>query len=204
MWNRSGLPAVFPLQIKTPPGQDYFLTLIDQRSDAAVLAAYIEGGVFFKVLVPPGIFRLRFAAGNGWQGEDDLFGPGAQTDMFELRQPLAFETRGLGIKAGHVVSLSKRRPGQMAQADLKDQLICQSVSVDFPPSIYSEWDPSIYAEWDWEQARDARHKGDAGLPTGSGQAKDVEDGFFDGSRMRTDLRRFLPMPRYDVRSQYCG
>jgi hypothetical protein len=25
MWNRTGLPAAFPLQIKTPDGQDYFL-----------------------------------------------------------------------------------------------------------------------------------------------------------------------------------
>ncbi len=136
MWNRSGLPAVFPLQIKTLPGQDYFLTLNDVKGKA-VLAAYIIGGAFFKVLVPPGVFRLKFAAGDVWQGEDNLFGPGDNTHFFELRAPLSFETRGLGIKAGHVVSLLERPPGQIAAATLRDQLICQSVRSEFPSSIYS-------------------------------------------------------------------
>jgi hypothetical protein len=196
MWNRSGLPAVFPLQVKTPPGQDYFLTLTDEESGAAVLAAYIEGGVFFKVLVPPGTFRLSFAAGDVWQGEEDLFGPGAKTDLFELRQPLAFGTRGLGIKAGHVVSLPERRPGEIAQVGLKDQLICQSVGIEFPSSFY--W------EWDMEEAAGVRLRDPLRLPAGPGRAMVMEDRYFDGSRLRTDLRRFLSMPRYDVRSQYCG
>src|SRR6056297_186762 len=69
MWNRTGLPAVFPLQVKTPPGQDYVLTLIDADTGADALAAYIEGGAFFKVLVPPGTFRLKFAAGDVWHGQ---------------------------------------------------------------------------------------------------------------------------------------
>lgn len=200
MWNRSGLPAVFPLQVKTSPGQDYFLTLIDQETDDAALAAYIEGGAFFKILVPPGVFRLKFAAGDVWQGEDDLFGPGADTDHFELRTPLTFETRGLGIKAGHVVSLLERRPGEIAQITLKDQLICQSIRVEFSSSIYSALE--------MEQARGFRHQGRIGSLTGlaAGLGGDI----FDGSRLGTDPRRYFAMPhyftmpRYHMQSQYCG
>ncbi|HEY9037977.1 MAG TPA: hypothetical protein VIN05_03405 [Roseovarius sp.] len=194
MWNRSGLPAVFPLQVKTPPGQDYFLRLIDEATDKAALAAYIKGGAFFKVLVPPGVFRLKFAAGNGWQGEDDLFGPDEDTHVFELPNPLTFETRGLGVKAGHVVSLLERQPGQIAQATLKDQLICQTTWAEFPRSVYSAWEI--------EQARGFRHHGRIGLLTE--QATDLGESVLDRSRLHIDLRQYFTMPRYHFWSRYCG
>jgi hypothetical protein len=64
LWNRSGLPATIPLQIKTNAGVDYFLTLRDVERDRVVLAAYVWGGEFFQVLVPPGRFELVFASGD--------------------------------------------------------------------------------------------------------------------------------------------
>lgn len=131
MWNRTGLPAVFPLQIKTPPGQDYVVTLLDAESGEAALAGYVKGGAFFKVLVPPGVFRLRFATGEVWQGEKALFGPGHATRVFELQTALTFETRGLGVKAGHVVDVVQDAPGQGLRIALRDQLICQSFRPNF-------------------------------------------------------------------------
>lgn len=134
MWNRSGLPAVFPLVVKTAPGQDYVLTLIDTATGKAVLAAYIEGGAFFRVLVPPGTFRLRFASGLIWRGEEALFGSGDSTELFELDRPLTFETRGLGTKAGHIIDLRGRAPGRLAEAGRvkrKDQFICQWFRSEF-------------------------------------------------------------------------
>lgn len=196
MWNRSGLPAVFPLQVKTPPGQDYFLTLIDNDTGKAALAAYIKGGVFFKVLVPPGGFTLRFATGDVWQGEDALFGPGANTHLFELRKPLIFETRGFGIKAGHIVSLLEHQPGQIAQVAVKDQLVCQSIMFEFPSSSYSTSE--------MQPARGFQYQGRIGASSRS--AADLERGISDRSRFRTDHRGYFAMPRYryDVWSRYCG
>ncbi|WP_411352575.1 hypothetical protein PNH50_06330 [Leisingera aquaemixtae] len=130
MWNRTGLPAVFPLQVKTPAGADYYLTLSDAETGAAALAAYIEGGAFFKVLVPPGRYVLRFASGERWQGEDRLFGPGAQTQRFELPQVLEFAIRGAGIKAGHAVTLFRQQPGGGLEAAVAAQHICQIASVE--------------------------------------------------------------------------
>jgi hypothetical protein len=132
MWNRSGLPAVFPLQIKTAPGPDYMLRLIDVQSGKPVLAAYIEGGRFFRVLVPPGTFRLHFASGLIWRGEEDLFGPGTSTEQFELQQPLRFGTRGLGRKAGHIIDLRDRTSGRLAQGARRDQVICQTLRSVLP------------------------------------------------------------------------
>lgn len=179
MWNRTGLPAVFPLQVKTPPGQDHVLTLIDADTGTAALAGYIKGGAFFKVLVPPGTFRLKFAFGDVWHGQADLFGPGADTQVFELPRPLTFETRGLGVKAGHVVDLSARRPGEIAGVTFKDQLICQSFRLRFPPRDIAA------------PAKLLHHEG-------------VDFGIGDTPRSALD-RPLLPMqPRRDLRSRYCG
>lgn len=193
MWNRSGLPAVFPLQIKTSPGQDYFMTLHDAETGDAALAAFVEGGAFFKVLVPPGVFHVTFAAGTDWQGEDGLFGPGAHTHHFELQTPLTFETRGLGTKAGHIVDLSDYGAGQTARITLKDQLICQSFRLR--PAAPDR--PALYQA----PERDILH------PPGqlrSGLAADPEGGFPDRSGHRRDDDRPFTFPRYDLQSRYCG
>jgi len=185
MWNRTGLPAVFPLQVKTPPGQDYVLTLIDADTGADALAAYIEGGAFFKVLVPPGTFRLKFAAGDVWHGPEDLFGPGKDTHVFELQRPLTFETRGLGVKAGHVVNLLTRQPGEMAEVTLKDQLICQSFRPQFPSPDTTFPEPPVQRYSDWsDRLRDAQ------IPD-----RDKRLGF---------VPRYRTPSRLDVRSRYCG
>ncbi|APE45544.1 hypothetical protein BOO69_16190 [Sulfitobacter alexandrii] len=103
MWNRTGLPAVFPLQLRTPPGLDYRVMLTPVDDDAAALAAYAHGGEFFRVLVPPGTFNVSIAAGREWQGEKRLFGP--ETRVFDLETPLTFRIRGLSRRQGHVIDL---------------------------------------------------------------------------------------------------
>lgn len=127
MWNKSGLPAVFPLQVKTAPGADYVLLLTDDASGEEVLAAFLVGGQFFRVLVPPGNFRVRFATGMQWQGDDAMFGQQGQTLIIEMPEPLTFEVRGLRTKAGHLIDLTKTVAGQMAQTQPVPQRICQRV-----------------------------------------------------------------------------
>lgn len=124
MWNKTGLPAVFPLQVKTAPGRDYYLTLTDTTTGAPSLAAYIEGGKFFKVLVPPGTFAVRFAAGNDWQGEEALFG--AETERFEVSQPLSFTVTGFNTKSGHILDLTKTTGRDASNAVVSPQSICQT------------------------------------------------------------------------------
>ncbi|WP_193747639.1 hypothetical protein [Leisingera sp. ANG-M7] len=126
MWNRSGLPAVFPLQVRTPEGDDYFLVLSGSKGDA--LAAYIRGGEYFKVLVPPGRFALRFAGGADWLGEARLFGP--DTGIFELPEPLEFAVRGAGIKAGHLVTLTGEPLHGGLRAEVEGQFVCQIAGLE--------------------------------------------------------------------------
>lgn len=127
MWHRSGLPAVFPLQIKTLGPQDYYVTLTSVETQKAVLAAYIDGGRFFQVLVPPGTFRVQIAAGADWKGEDALFGEGDKTWRYEVNRPLTFAVRSFNTKGGHIVDLTDVAPGEEAQVVPRDLVVCQGV-----------------------------------------------------------------------------
>lgn len=129
MWQNTGLPAGFPLQIKTHAGHDYYLQLRSVESGEPALAGFIEGGRFFKVLVPPGRFGVVIYAGQTWQGEEKLFGAGALTQTIRLDAPLTFGVRGLSRKAGHLIDLTKAAPGKIVDVSLKAQSICQTYGV---------------------------------------------------------------------------
>ena len=134
LWNRSGLPLTFPLQVKSSPGRDFYLLLLDAESGRAVLAAYVRGGGFFRVLVPPGDYRLHLATGREWQGEAALFGPG--TEVFALAPTLRFEVTGPGRKAGHLVDLTGLAEGAAAQ--VSDRALCSGYRLD-PRSLRAAW-----------------------------------------------------------------
>lgn len=137
MWNRSGLPATLPLLIKTSAGADYFLNLRDVERDKVVLAAYVRGGEFFQVLVPPGRFRLLFASGEEWQGEAKLFR--VNTHMFTLVQPLRFRS-AMSQRKGHMIDLTKS-----SGTTISDLVKCQRLALD-PESLRAgkgQFDPLL-------------------------------------------------------------
>lgn len=125
LWNRSGLPATFPLQVKTLPGKDYVVYLIDVDSGKPAMAGYIHGGTPFRLLVPPGRYHLRFAFGTEWQGEDDLFG--TDTGRAELDRPLDFRAIGIGTRRGYLVTLIEQN-GTMKVVEARSQDQCQITS----------------------------------------------------------------------------
>ena len=134
LWLRSDLPAVFPLQVKTAPGRDYHLTLRHHETGQATLAAFITGGNFFRVLVPPGRFAIRVAYGTDWQDEDTLFGPG--TEHVVLEGPFRFGVQGIGRKSGHLIDL--RDVIETREAALTEPLaFCQSYRADLTRSPLS-------------------------------------------------------------------
>lgn len=121
LWAETALPRTLPLQVKTAPGADYYLVLRDGASGADVLGAYLRGGAFFRVLVPPGRYGLKFARGAGadWAGEAALFGPA--TESFALEAPLEFGVTGTARKGGQIVDL--RDPGAIS---VRPVGICQA------------------------------------------------------------------------------
>ncbi|MEM6938817.1 MAG: hypothetical protein AAF943_00065 [Pseudomonadota bacterium] len=123
MWNKTGLPLVFPLRIKTGAGQDYFVVLRDAETDSRALAAYIHGGRFFRVLVPPGTYQVHVAYGAAWRGEEALFGAGTRAVFVD--RPLRFAVKGFDRKAGHLLDLTELAPGQEARVAPQALTICQ-------------------------------------------------------------------------------
>jgi len=126
LWLHSELPAVFPLQVKTAPGRSYHLTLLEHETGEATLAAFIRGGDFFRVLVPPGRYAIRVAHGALWRGEEALFGPG--TEVTTLDGPFRFEVQGVGRKAGHLIDL--RDLIETREAVRRPLAFCQSNRAD--------------------------------------------------------------------------
>lgn len=74
MWNRTGLPAVFPLQVKTRPGQNYVLLLSDAQTNEDVLAAYISGVPFFAYWSHRGHFACAWPLGSHGAGRKRCLG----------------------------------------------------------------------------------------------------------------------------------
>ncbi|GGH52689.1 hypothetical protein GVY41_08665 [Frigidibacter albus] len=128
LWNRTGLPAVFPLQVQTLDGEDRSLLLTDAATGEAALAAFIEGGRFFRVLVPPGSYRVSLAPGDIWAEDGE-----PQNGTVELAAPLTFGITGAGRKAGYRIDLR-----EAGEAQVTSQGICQTLRLD-PGSLGQPW-----------------------------------------------------------------
>lgn len=124
LWNRSGLPATFPLIVKTLPGRDYLMLVTPPEGGDAVMAGYIRGGDFFRLLLPPGQWKLRFAHGTDWQGQDRLFGD--DTEWAEMAETLDFRVLGLNRRRAYVVNLVQQA-GRIVVADAQPRQECQLV-----------------------------------------------------------------------------
>ncbi|MEQ6249848.1 hypothetical protein ABMC89_13215 [Sulfitobacter sp. HNIBRBA3233] len=135
LWNRTGLPAVFPLLVVTAPGRDYVVELTDAETATPAMAGYIHGGRFFRLLVPPGRFDVTFHAGSGWAGEEMLFGPATQT--MRLEKPLVFRVEDFRTKAGHRIDLRDWAPGERAGLQTRRIALCQTLRLapEAPPAL---------------------------------------------------------------------
>ena len=125
MWNRSGLPATLPLVVQTLPGRDYAVFLSPETGGDPVMAGYIHGGQFFRLLVPPGTWVVRFAHGTDWQGEDALFGP--DTEWTEVEEPMTFGA-SVARKHGYIIRLIETE-GKVRVAAAGSLDICQGLTV---------------------------------------------------------------------------
>ena len=127
MWNRSGLPATLPLQLHSEAGLDHVVMLTPPEGDAPVLAAYIRGGDFFRVLVPPGEWRIAIASGQDWQDGETLFG--TDTQWTTLPEALQFGVADGARREGHVLWLGQE-DDQVAITETAPQTICDVAVVD--------------------------------------------------------------------------
>lgn len=125
MWNRSGLPATLPLVVRTVPGRDYAVFLSPIAGGDPVMAGYIHGGTYFRLLVPPGTWRVRFAHGSDWRGEEALFGP--ETEWTTVDEPMSFGA-SVARRHGYIIRLIES-DGRMKVASAGPLDLCQTLTM---------------------------------------------------------------------------
>lgn len=99
-------PNVAPLTIKTERGSNYFVKIEDSNSGRLVRSFYIIGGLILESKIPAGSFVLKYATGNSWCGDKELFG--ASTETSKADQIFQFE-----IDQGYTIELIKRQKGNL-------------------------------------------------------------------------------------------
>jgi hypothetical protein len=64
------------IRIVPRPGQQHMVVKIEKWDDPQLVCWFlIRSGLSAETSIPPGSYRLKFACGQRWYGEKDLFGP---------------------------------------------------------------------------------------------------------------------------------
>lgn len=117
MWNHTGRPGLAPLEIRTQPGADYFVKLVDRATGRDALGIYVRGGRPIEVEVPLGDYILKYASGQIWQGEELLFGPEPQTTYSMAENVFSFTDEG-SYYSGYTVELILQTSGNLSTRDI--------------------------------------------------------------------------------------
>jgi hypothetical protein len=73
-------PTAVPLTLRTENGSNYFVKVEDAISGRPIVSFYVYGGSTLRAEIPAGSYVLKYATGNNWCGEAELFGVGALTE----------------------------------------------------------------------------------------------------------------------------
>ena len=104
-----------PFKIITNPGANYFLKLCDWSNGRAILSIFIRGGEEVEAGIPPGTYRIKFASGATWYGEDIRFGP--DTDYSVADKPFEFAIQGNQL-IGQELRLVNIRDGNLRRSPI--------------------------------------------------------------------------------------
>lgn len=82
---KSTLPATCGTQkiLEMKNENHRFIELVDWKSDKIITTAFIRGGDMVEIFVPLGSYKLRYAVGTQWYGEEAMFGSEYMYEMTE-------------------------------------------------------------------------------------------------------------------------
>ena len=112
MWNKTGRSLLAHFGIQTSVGSDYYIKLVDAKTNRDAVAIYVVGGKDLEVLIPVGSYKMRYAYGKIWRGEQHLFGPGGLTRVEEALKKFDFLASVSGIN-GYTVELIPQIGGNL-------------------------------------------------------------------------------------------
>ena len=117
--------AIAPLTIKTEPGLNYVIKLVNVADPKDQIMIYVAGGNEYSTKVPLGDYAVRGASGRKWYGEEDYFGPSTKFFRFKTRKGgtagepvvISFSRQG-NILHGSTLLLQATFDGNMSQEDI--------------------------------------------------------------------------------------
>ena len=122
MWNKMGRSLLAPFGIETSAGSDYYIKLVDAKTNRDAVAIYVVGGQDLEGFVPVGSYKMRYAYGKIWRGEQHLFGSGSLTRAKEALKRFDFLASINGIN-GYTVELIPQIGGNLPTRDIaRDEL----------------------------------------------------------------------------------
>lgn len=102
--------AQAPFRVVTSAGNHYFVKLVDWNTGSLIAAFFVRGGETAEIEVPLGSFRMKYAAGTTWYGEDALFGPNTVYSVADAKLNFYIEANRF---VGHTVQLILKRDGNL-------------------------------------------------------------------------------------------
>jgi hypothetical protein len=111
----AGAKGVAPLKIKTSPGSDYYVKLVEPPSDKPAMEVFVQGGSTVEVSAPLGSYEMRYATGQTWYGPEHFFGP--ETSYTKADQLFVFSQDYRGT-SGYTVTLYTVHNGNLSTETL--------------------------------------------------------------------------------------
>lgn len=114
--NYSRRECLAPLRIEASYGEsNYFVKLVDKRSNESVFSVFVHGGRTVEVDVPLGTYEMRYAAGEKWYGMTYLFGPA--TGYSKADAVFTFSQNSEGY-SGYTVQLKRVPHGNLRTSQI--------------------------------------------------------------------------------------
>jgi hypothetical protein len=111
VWRKGGGDPLAPLEIRTQgPERHYFVKVVDRNTGAAVAMMFVRGGQSAETLIPLGTYRIRYATGAVWYGQEFLFGP--ETSYSEAAEEFSFVDEGDQV-SGYTLELFLQPDGNL-------------------------------------------------------------------------------------------
>lgn len=114
-YNSLDLTNAPPLKISAPSGANWFVKLDDWNTGLTRYMLFVRGGEAAEVGVPAGTYRIKFASGSTWYGDEIRFGP--DTTYSVIDKPTTFSIAGSQL-LGHEISLTLRRDGNLRRQSI--------------------------------------------------------------------------------------
>ncbi|SIO66968.1 hypothetical protein SAMN05443247_11583 [Bradyrhizobium erythrophlei] len=92
--------------IRTPSGSNYYVKLENAETGRPIATYYVYGGVPLDTQVPAGTYVLKYAVGQAWCSEADLFGDATVTEkadrLFQFDDGYEYEVELIAQRGGNL------------------------------------------------------------------------------------------------------